>query len=368
MVEIYTFLTSKLDNIVNEKYGVEFMADCIYCGKSKHNKPHLGVNLEKGVFHCFRCNESGSIIKLLKDLNAPRKLIKLYTRELKRYNNNDLNVNSSLLNELNNRNYEEIKFPLFNYDYKFLTPLYSNDCPEKLKEYINKRLLLEDIRELYTHIYIPKGYIGYNYIFYPGIENEKLKGKKIASFGVYGLFGNKIYYRFPSFKIKAHNIISLNKEKDITLLLPKRNVFDIQNEINKQKANIVIGEGFFDVITFIILNNNLGNIYNLSFGLATHGKNRCIQEIIKTIDLYFINGLSELNIYFLIDKDVKKREALNFLNTLKKSILYTLDIENVNYFGVIPNMNETKDINDLLIKVKDYDNLIRELGIFSINV
>jgi len=43
-----------------------YSANCPYCGKESH----LGVIFdEKASFNCFRCNEHGSIWKLLKFLN-----------------------------------------------------------------------------------------------------------------------------------------------------------------------------------------------------------------------------------------------------------------------------------------------------------
>ena len=40
----------------------EFLCDCILCGDMKKN---LQINFVKRVFHCWRCNEGGSIFKLI---------------------------------------------------------------------------------------------------------------------------------------------------------------------------------------------------------------------------------------------------------------------------------------------------------------
>ena len=40
------------------------------CPYHKDNKPSLGINLDKGIYHCFSCNRSGSITSLYYDLTG----------------------------------------------------------------------------------------------------------------------------------------------------------------------------------------------------------------------------------------------------------------------------------------------------------
>ena len=44
-----------------QKDVVEIKALCPFCGDRKY---HLGLNRKKGMFHCFRCNESGNSVSL----------------------------------------------------------------------------------------------------------------------------------------------------------------------------------------------------------------------------------------------------------------------------------------------------------------
>lgn len=50
-----------------QRNNVEFIALCPFCGDRKY---HLGLNRKKGMFHCFRCKESGNSVSLYAKLNG----------------------------------------------------------------------------------------------------------------------------------------------------------------------------------------------------------------------------------------------------------------------------------------------------------
>lgn len=59
------YLESKLDII--DSFGSELYAVCPYCSKSGK---HFSCNINKCVFHCFKCGAKGSYITLLHDLEG----------------------------------------------------------------------------------------------------------------------------------------------------------------------------------------------------------------------------------------------------------------------------------------------------------
>ena len=51
----------------SQKNDVEYKAMCPFCGDTKY---HLGLNRQKGMFHCFRCKEKGNSVSLYAKLNG----------------------------------------------------------------------------------------------------------------------------------------------------------------------------------------------------------------------------------------------------------------------------------------------------------
>lgn len=50
-----------------QRNNVEFKALCPFCDDTKY---HMGLNRQKGMFHCFRCKESGNSVSLYAKLNG----------------------------------------------------------------------------------------------------------------------------------------------------------------------------------------------------------------------------------------------------------------------------------------------------------
>ncbi len=51
----------------SQRNNIEFKALCPFCGDTKY---HLGLNRQKGMFHCFRCKEKGNSVSLFAKLNG----------------------------------------------------------------------------------------------------------------------------------------------------------------------------------------------------------------------------------------------------------------------------------------------------------
>lgn len=58
-----SFVRSIWDHVSVEKNGEEIVVDCPWC-----SRPKLSINPDKNVFQCWRCEESGPVIKLFEEL------------------------------------------------------------------------------------------------------------------------------------------------------------------------------------------------------------------------------------------------------------------------------------------------------------
>lgn len=52
--------------------GTNYLTTCPFHKGGQERKPSFSINVEKGVFHCFTCHESGSLKYMLHLLNVPR--------------------------------------------------------------------------------------------------------------------------------------------------------------------------------------------------------------------------------------------------------------------------------------------------------
>lgn len=64
MLDVETFLAAHFGDVENYQ-GTDLRVDCPHCGD---NKKKMYVNSSTGVYHCWRCNESGTFYKLRKQL------------------------------------------------------------------------------------------------------------------------------------------------------------------------------------------------------------------------------------------------------------------------------------------------------------
>lgn len=360
--KIYEFLTSKLENV---KYnnGMSFLANCIYCGISKHNKPHLGVDILKNVFHCFRCNESGNLVKLLKDLDAPKSLIKAYILALNsEYNKNYTQTAFEFEASASSDSLQELI-----YTGKYvLKPFQSNKI---CFEYIRKRLFINSQTDLQKALFWPPGYVGCSEVYF-----KHLSEKRFSSFGVYTYKGSKIHFRIADFNIKAHTVIKVNKnltQNDSVSVFLNPSII-LNEDVLLDVCNIVICEGIFDCFTFALLNYNLQNIFNPFAYIITHGKNRGIADIIDLLGIfeeYYSNKSKDfiVSFSFLIDLDVKKREFLGFLKKMYSQIYSVYPNLNVHEVVNIYLPDRKKDLNELLIESSgDYKKVFSNIKKYSI--
>ena len=117
------------------------------CPYHKDNKPSLGINLDKGVYHCFSCDRKGSITGLYYDItgnsfykvyNIANDSFSSFARKNSNinYDNNSLNINK--------------KTVYINYDKSKLLPIEDNkDC----MLYLQKRGIPIEIAKRYGFKY-----------------------------------------------------------------------------------------------------------------------------------------------------------------------------------------------------------------------
>ena len=63
----------------------QVVTTCPFHKDGQERKPSFSVNLEKGLFHCFTCHETGNIRHLLKKLSVPASTIDVETRAIQPY-------------------------------------------------------------------------------------------------------------------------------------------------------------------------------------------------------------------------------------------------------------------------------------------
>lgn len=70
MAPTFDWVLEKIESAGKDarRSGNEIVLDCPYCGD---RKKHLYFNTTKGVWTCFRCNESGRVSKLFRELGIP---------------------------------------------------------------------------------------------------------------------------------------------------------------------------------------------------------------------------------------------------------------------------------------------------------
>jgi len=287
-MDIQTFINNlKLKKIKDN----QLQGKCPYCGDTPREH-HLGINFNKTpIFHCFRCNTSGTLERLAKDFNLNYYLFYLYLRRY--YNLLDIN-NYETNNILDISGF--INITKLNNKYKYINYLYSRG--------FNKII---NILENYCYI---------NYLFIKFFN--RIIGRDIT---------NTKNRRYMSFKIDS-------KDNNNTFVLSS-DIFINKNNNN----NIYIFEGIYDMLSMIELYyNNINNILGISLLNNNISKN--------LIDYIITNFKNIKNIYFCLDRDI------NILNKYKNNIKYLISNldTNTNYYILDYSLynNNIKDFNNIL--------------------
>ena len=282
--------------------GSEYIIHCPYCGdefrKNAHHHGHLYISSKHPVFHCFRCEMSGALYILLKDLgydnidilnNLNKKLV--YTQ------------NTNIIKTFNKKN--NINF--FNINYKF-----KNGDPANFniyEQYLKKRL---------------KTF--FNYSKY-GIIPEVINNRICVSF--YNYHNNFTTARI----IQSTNNYRYIKSKDNSILYYFQE-FDFDTY-----KNIVICEGLFDIIKLHLYSVFPKNTFYLAMLGKKYGKT--IEYIIKN---HLLFGKYNINLIF----DADNKYFNNILN-ISKHIIQRLN-NNITLYGYLPTIS--KDVGEFPLVVK----------------
>jgi len=288
--KIEEFLKSVSNVFKYTSGGNEIQIFCPYCGDAyrKHNPKwgHLYIDINTGLFYCHRCNEKGTILKLLdtydfddeEELNRLKTIFKVNAIRSK---SESRFIKKSLSSKVN-INYQE-----------YLKSWYAN---EHLYVYLYDRLSLTLDELLYYRItvYDADTIAFCNYEFSPivirHVDNSKKRYQKLS-----------------------HEYYTIQIDNDI--------------------RNYVITEGVFDIISA-----DKYGVYTNYHKISINGKNyiKAIEELFTT------NNINSIILY--IDNDIDERRFLKFLESFirRKNIhINHLEIRN-NPFG--------KDIGELIVK------------------
>ena len=270
---------------------------CPYCGDSKRNPSaaHMGVKFipDNKVpipsYHCFRCDESGSInAKFLKDVGVENDVIKKYMK----YRKTSVYRSQPVI--------KEVKFDRGTYDYKFIY-----DVNSKQYKYLKNRFKMdfseEDIKR-FKIILNPTAFLS---TFSP----EKIKQFDIRVdlkdyVGFLTQDGNQAVFRATE-KDKEPRFYNLTIEET-----DYRKLYVINNnvDIKEKKFKFILTEGIFDLIgVYMHFYRDSDQLQNTIF-VAALGKsfqepiNRLIQTGFLDFEVYLFADTSEdINLDFYSD-------------------------------------------------------------------
>ena len=222
----------KISNIYHDK-SHEIIIFCPYCNdatrKSNPTHGHLYISTNSPVFYCFRCNASGTILRLLLDTNFDddnilkniskqiSKSTKIIYHVVSSYQNNTIITKEYLHDYLRFKKDNKSDFLLF-------------------ERYISKRLGIKN---------------GIRFLILPGYEI--IKTQKYLS----------CIFKNSEQKISTVKIINLNTYKNYS------EYYYFQEKNLTLFKQIVITEGVFDLLNLYIYSNQ----FEESFFISANGKN-----------------------------------------------------------------------------------------------
>lgn len=266
-----------------------FVCICPYCGdhKDKHKKGHLYVSKDDNipVCHCWLCNGSWAMTRLLKDLTG--------------------NIHSDLIVPVHNKNYVrkqiqkniELKVPDLN----------SLDFPLKslyMKRRTFNKLDLDDIQNLVFDI---KEFFRINNLrmsdYVLPFEEEYIQDNMV---GFLSKRNTILYCRSISDNVPI-KFKKINLQKDVFGL----DYYCLDN--NNLKSNIVVlAEGNFDILGCYSLDTlNLKDVARVYCAGCTFS----YEQLLKSVCMDF--GIYKANVYILSDSDKNEYHYKNFIKNTK---------------------------------------------------
>ena len=306
--QIINFLEQYLSNKTYISNNV-FQYDCIFCGKSKNNKPHMRINYNDGLYFCYRHQEGGILYNLIKQFktDSNKEYINSLLKMYKNYYNHDYNnfSSSKIISTYNYTNFN-------------------------IYEKNNK---------------INKDSIAFNFFKY---RLNAISLDKLLDIFNLNCYDNIISYNsyFMKYKYSYDIIDNLNYKKQKTvnnnICNDKIDYYFLLNSYNNN--NLFISESLFDLITIyytdVLYNNKTSNY----LALCSKNYKKLFMFLLNTGKFYYEN------IYIMLDNDINKEKFVyNIINILSngkqidKLKLYK------NIYIIIP-QNKYIDINDQYIK------------------
>lgn len=275
----------------------ELITYCPFCeGITGKRHGHLYISVNKPVFKCHRCEKSGNIIELIKELKLN---ININEAIDKNKTNNEINIGnynntisdnittiSSESNENDKNNKTKNKI--------LKEPVISRDIVLNKIEYLEKRLNINNEQVLE----IPRLILDLNYI-YDKLPDFVLNNIHFYNKNYVGFLTNNNYLILRKiteenklqryYTIKLKNYINTITYYSINL-----------NKISISTPDIFIAEGIFDIL-YTYFNKNLFNKMNAIMAISILGRSN-YKKIFDNLPL--ITKVFRNNIYILSDSDV----------------------------------------------------------------
>lgn len=301
---VMTHLQTMSPNMFRD-IGGEIMLHCPYCNDAQRqnasNHGHLYVAIESPVFNCFRCDTSGTIIRLLVETGFTDDSVLEYIASFIKY---------KFI-----KNYSKLSFTT------------SQDIDKLYQENINKCLGFKktnpDKFDLFkNYIKDRLGSIDYNLFFmYPDFTKVKSSDLFCCS------FNNSDNQFITSRVINSVNNIRYKNSNQNTLYYFQRRDFE-------KYRRILLSEGPFDIISLYLYSN----LFKDCLFISISGK-KFLSELEKLITQFILIGDYEINLIF--DIDYKNPEI-----TLYRSTYISQRFNpNVDIRGYIPE-RKIKDVGE----------------------
>lgn len=305
--EVKKKLATKLEITNTRLYG-EKLFKCPFCYSVR--RPWRGnfyIN-EDFTYHCFRCGAHGSVNYLFKLLNIDYKIPDQLIF-VKRKNQIDL-INNNITRKYYHSYTKKQKIRCLKYLYWRVGIKPSDNIFKYIKDYIvyNPLDLIESDAILKNKISenIKKLLRQYPYIGFTTYNHKQIILRRISK-------GSGM--EFEKFTFNKHKF-----DQDYFMIITKKidELF-----LSESPINVVMGEGVFDILGFLKINENNPKKYDIY--IASRG----ISNMTNTLKYLFFNLINKFNLTILVDKDAlpkcKKIIKMN-KNILDKSILVYNDL------------------------------------------
>lgn len=325
--EVKNFIEQFVDNAdIISTNVVQY--NCVMCGRSKNNEPHMRINYENGVYYCYRCNEGDILLELIKQFKNTsnreyvNSLLKLYfsyyeynskDKRIKRnqdYQSYEFSLNNLPIDSVKNDNINSTQF-------KFLQSRFpSISDPRILQDILNKFKI--NINNNSNRIYYNSFHRKFAYSY---LINDDLT--------------------YVKEKITNGNIV--NDRKDYYYLIS-----------NYANDNLYISEGLIDLVTLYIT-DPLYNANDSNYLALCCRNYKMLYDILVNSGKFFYK-----NIYIILDNDINEHKFLDgiisiLLNNTNRSKyklynnLYTITVP-YEYVDLNKYYLHDHTIKDILIK------------------